>query len=181
MRAIHIDAFDPESIRQGIAEMKEVHHEWVIKKNRAEKVVAQRLAEILDEQLMNVELNDTLFDVETGEQIYYRPDDTSTRGMSWAGPVWAKGNTVYLHSDEIMFVEFGAGVHYNGEGFYNPLSEEIKVDTSIGSYGQGHGNQDYWFVFHNVISKGVPAQAPIAKAIRLIKPEIPTLVRQVFV
>ena len=173
---------DVESIKQGIADIKAVRHEWVIKKNRAEKVVAQRFAEILDEELMNVELRDTLFNVKTGEQVFYKPDGTSTRGLGWAGPVWAKGNTVYLYSDEIMFVEFGAGVHYN-QGFYNPLSEnfEGKVSTAIGSYGMGHGNQDYWFVFHDVISRGTPMQAPIYKATQLIKPEIPTMVRQVFV
>ena len=180
MKTIHIDLLNIDSVKQGIAELKEVRHEWVIKKNRAEKVVAQRFAEILDEQLMNVDLRDTLFNVKTGEQVFYKPDGTSTRGLGWAGPVWAKGNTVYLYSDEIMFVEFGAGVHYNA-GFYNPLSEEFKVDTKIGSYGKGHGNQDYWFVFHDTISRGTPMQSPIYKSLQLIKPEIPTLVRQVFV
>ena len=85
-----------------------------------------------------------------------------------------------IKGHDIAFIEFGAGIYHNGS-VNNPLSQAVQFDTSIGSYGKGHGNEPYWFIAHNLISRGTPAYMPINNAIEQIVPMIPTIVRQVFV
>ena len=50
-----------------------------------------------------------------------------------------------LAGKDVAFIEFGAGVHYNGTGGLNP--EASKFGFTIGSYGQGHGLEDKWVYY----------------------------------
>ena len=169
MKTIRIDATSRQSVRDAIAELQTVKKEWYEKAKRAENEVAAKLADLISENLSKIPYSDDLIDVKT---------HTETPLFPIMGAM-AVGNRVYIKGEEIAFVEFGAGIYHNA-GTNNPLSEKVQFDTAIGSYGKGQGNKNYWFVAHNLISRGTPAYMPIYNAIESLRPMIPTIVRQVF-
>lgn len=171
MKTIHIDVSDRQSVKNAIAELQSVKKEWQRKANLCCETVAAMLADMISENISAIPFSDDLVDLGTHQ---------ATPGFPMIA-AYAKGNSVFIQGEEVAFVEFGAGVYHNSAGRSNPLSEKVQFDTAIGSYGNGHGNQKYWFVAHNLISYGTPAYMPIYNAIEAIKPMIPTIVRQVFV
>ena len=171
MKTITIDISDRNSVDKAIAELKSVKSEWIRKANLCCETIAAMLADKIEENLSQVPFSDDLIDVGSHQ---------ATPGIPIYG-VEARGNTVFVEDKEIAFIEFGAGVYYNGDGVENPLSSQVSFSTAIGSFGNGNGNKPYWFVAHNLISRGTPAYAPIYKAIMEITPQVPTIVRQVFV
>lgn len=71
-----------------------------------------------------------------------------------------KGWRILAHGDEVCYVEFGAGVHFNGMESY--LGERPANIDGIGQRGQGLGMQDLWGFYgadHKVyLTHGTPAQ-----------------------
>lgn len=170
MKTIHIEAFDKSSVEKAIEEVKAIKKEWKQKTKQAESLIAEELANLINQNLMNVAIADDLINVKEHQEVHTAPGVEAR----------ARGNTVTVYGENAVFIEFGAGIYHNG-GVDNPLSKAVQFDTSIGSYGKGHGNEPYWFVAHNLISRGTPAYMPINNAIEQIVPMIPTIVRQVFV
>lgn len=170
MKTIHIEAFDKSSVDKAIEEVKAIKKEWKQKTKQAESLIAEELANLINQNLMNVAIADDLINVKEHQEVHTAPGVEAR----------ARGNTVTVYGENAVFIEFGAGIYHNG-GVDNPLSKAVQFDTSIGSYGKGHGNEPYWFVAHNLISRGTPAYMPINNAIEQIVPMIPTIVRQVFV
>ena len=52
------------------------------------------------------------------------------------------GWMVVADGAEVCFVEFGAGIYFNGEEAY--LGERPPGIVGIGEYGKGHGNKPIW-------------------------------------
>lgn len=173
MKTVHIDIGDANSVRDAIAELKEIRAEWLRKSNILCETVAAMLADMIANNLGEIPFSDDLKDIKTHEATPRLPMYAS----------YARGNTVIVEENggEIAFIEFGAGIYHNSSGRNNPLAEKVAFDTGIGSYGQGQGNKKYWFVAHNVISCGTPAYMPIYNAIEAIKPQIPTIAREIFI
>lgn len=46
--------------------------------------------------------------------------------------------------ESVWFLEYGAGVYYQGEGYPGEKPEGV---SPIGTYGKGHGSEDYWFFY----------------------------------
>lgn len=174
MKTIHIDLFDKDSVKNAIAEIEAVKAEWARKANLCAEMIAAMLADQIQANLDAIPYTDDVINVKT-----HQYERKSTNFF-----VTAQGNMVYVGGEEVVFVEFGAGYTHNSNGSENKLADEFAktgLKTDIGSYGKGQGLQPYWFFAHNLISKGTPMYMPIYRAIIAIKPEIPTLVRQVFV
>ena len=170
MKTITIDVLDRDSVQSAIAELEAVKQEWERKANLCCEAVAAALADKISENLSEIPYSDDVVDVST-----HQPKPT----FPILG-VEARGNSVYVGGEEIAFVEFGAGIYHNN-GRTNPLGASVQFDTTPGSYGNGNGLKPYWFFAHNLISFGTPAYMPIYNAIEAIKPEIPTIVRGIFV
>lgn len=171
MKTIQIDLFDKQSVKNAIKEIQEVKADWKRKANICSEMIAAMLADQIQANLDTIPFTDDLIDVKTHEE---QRKSTPMSAMAY-------GNKVIVRGEEVAFVEFGAGVYHNGAGGKNPLSNAVQFDTLPGGYGKGQGIYKYWFVAHNLISRGTPAYMPIEKAIETIRPQIPTLVRQVFV
>ena len=171
MKTITIDLFNKDSVNKAIAEIEAVKSEWERKAKVCSEMIAAMLADQIEANLDAIPYTDDMVDIKAHTPI----PKNSPFG------VYAYGNKVIVRGEEVAFVEFGAGVYHNGEGGKNPLSEAVQFDTLPGGYGKGQGIYKYWFVAHNLISRGTPAYMPIHNAIEAIKPLIPTAVRQVFV
>lgn len=99
----------------------------------------------------------------------YEPPQFSTQkphvmNGSENGAVFA---TLRLRGEDVAFVEFGAGIHYNDHPHSSPHPLGVELGFTIGSYGQGQGIHDYWFYRENgtvEISEGTPAAMPLYHA-----------------
>ena len=97
-----------------------------------------------------------------------------------------------LNGKDVMFVEFGAGIHYNGpvgETPHEPLGENtISVPTTIGSYpsryrdrhGHSLGRLDSWH-YMGKVTHGTKATMPMQNAIKAIKRGAKSSVKKVMV
>ena len=171
MKYITVDILDRDSVQNAVAELKAVKQEWERKAKQAEEAIAQELARLIEANLSAIPYSDDIKNIGSHQPV---------PGMPIYG-VEVKGSSVVVHDQEIAFIEFGAGIYHNGNGQQNPLASEVSFDTVIGSYGQGHGNEKYWFIGHNLISCGTPAYMPIWLALNDIKDRVPTIVRGIFV
>lgn len=83
---------------------------------------------------------------------------------------------------DLLFIEFGAGIHYNGAGSPHPLGKEMGY--TIGSYGKGQGKNDFWFYYKDsgeaVMSHGTQATMPMYKAAVEMRSQILNIAREVF-
>jgi len=90
--------------------------------------------------------------------------------------------TLRLRGEDVAFVEFGAGVHYNGTGSPHPLG--VELGYTIGSYGHGQGTQDHWWYEDEngvtVISYGTEATMPLYSADLKIRQQFVSIAKSVF-
>lgn len=118
----------------------------------------------------------------------------ATRGS--ASPILATDINITYHegSDNVTFVvstgedmvwlEFGAGVHYNGAvgSKPNPLAGNISEVSGIGQYGKGRGASDSWIFSKNGVryrTHGTPAVMPLFHAIQDVENDFIAIARGV--
>lgn len=84
----------------------------------------------------------------------------------------------------ILFIEFGAGIHYNGAAGSSPHPKGEEFGYTIGSYGQGKGKNDSWVYVSDsgewVRSYGTEATMPMYKASVEIIQNIRKIAKEVF-
>lgn len=93
--------------------------------------------------------------------------------------------TLVIAGRDVAFIEFGAGVHYNGSGGASPNPYGGKLGMTIGSYGKGQGMEDSWRYYDTEqgkfrISFGTEAAMPLAKADQEIRDQVASIAREVF-
>ena len=82
--------------------------------------------------------------------------------------------TLKLSGPNALFVEFGAGVYHNGPVGSSPHPLGTELGYTIGSYGQGHGKDEYWHYTkdgNEHISHGTKALMPMWRASQAIRQE----------
>ena len=92
-------------------------------------------------------------------------------------------STIRLVGDDVAFVEFGAGIHFNGHPNSSPNPYGVKLGYTIGSYGLGQGLNEYWFYKDGgewKVSEGTEATMPLFHASEAIKQEYLDVARKVF-
>ena len=92
--------------------------------------------------------------------------------------------TIILQGEDIAFIEFGAGVHYNG-AVGSGYGFGKKLGYTIGSYGKGQGANDSWVYFdeeqgHFRWSQGTKAAMPMYNASVDIREQLIGVARKVF-
>lgn len=103
--------------------------------------------------------------------------------------VWLddRGSNVFaklvLSGKDVAFIEFGAGVHYNGSGSPHPYGPPLGM--VIGSYGKGHGLDDSWRYYDEErgqfrLSYGTEAAMPMYNADREIRQKFLSIAKEVF-
>ena len=89
-----------------------------------------------------------------------------------------------VQSNSILWIEFGAGVHFNGHLGSSPHPKGNELGYTIGSYGKGQGKNDFWFYYADsgeaVMSHGTQATMPVYKAGLEIKRQILKIAKEVF-
>jgi len=94
----------------------------------------------------------------------------------------AKGYDVYAKGEAVAFIEFGAGVYYNGTEPY-PQERPAGI-VGIGQYGKGFGKRNMWGYINKagdlVLTRGTPSAMPMYHASQEMQKEIKTVARSVF-
>ena len=92
--------------------------------------------------------------------------------------------SVTAHGKEAVFVEFGAGVYYNGPAGQSPHPWGDKGPYYIGEYGEGKGKRRVWGFYDEngdlKLTYGTPASMPLYHATQEVKQRIPEIARDVF-
>ena len=101
----------------------------------------------------------------------------------------AIGYRIVAEGDTLMFIEFGAGVHYPDS---HPLANKFKAKH--GTYGKGLGKNDYWFYTgqpgnaggelayghkNSTITHGNPANMPMYNTAQELREKVLDVVREV--
>lgn len=91
---------------------------------------------------------------------------------------------INMSGQDVLFIEFGAGVHYNGAVGSSPHPKGEEFGYVIGSYGFGQGAKDYWYYVDESgaarKSYGTEASMPMYKASLAIMMEIQRIAKEVY-
>lgn len=92
------------------------------------------------------------------------------------------GYAITAAGGAVFFIEFGAGVYYNGtEPYPEPRPQGI---VGIGEYGEGKGSRKAWGFYDEsgelVITHGTPAAMPMLHASRTMMQELNRIAQEVF-
>lgn len=95
------------------------------------------------------------------------------------------GNTCFVtaNGEDAVWIEFGAGVYYNGNAGSSPNPWGEKLGYTIGSYGKGQGKRKVWGYYRDgelILTHGTPATMPMYNALKQACDNIWSIAREVF-
>lgn len=162
-------SLSPDSIQKAIRQVEE-YKESFLSKN---ELFVQRLAEI-GIPVINERMSAAQGDSDPAHSTYIKVN--SSGGISEA--------VLTVEGKDLLFIEFGAGRFFNGEPGTSPHPKGEEFGYTIGSYGKGHGADDYWFYRSDtgeiIISFGTEATMPVYSAGVEIRQRIREIAREVF-
>lgn len=172
-RHIEIDVFDPSSISAAIIALDD-YSRWI--ETRADEL-RERVAYFIAKDASAV------FNTAVAEDDLREGTITGKVEVS----VQPEGDNVTLviaDGEDAIFMEFGAGVYYNGAvgGSPNPLG--VNLGFTIGSYGFGLGKREVWGYtgedgeLH--LTHGTPASMPLYRALQSVRQDLVQIAKEVF-
>lgn len=111
--------------------------------------------------------------------------DGETTPASVSVDVSNAGNTCFVtaNGEDAVWIEFGAGVYYNGNAGSSPNPWGEKLGYTIGSYGKGQGKRKVWGYYRDgelILTHGTPATMPMYNALKQACDNIWSIAREVF-
>ena len=162
-------SLDPASIQKAIREVQEYKQQFIDKN----ALFVQRLAEIglpVIDQNMTAAAGDS--DPEHNTYITVNSFESYSQAV------------LTVEGRDILFIEFGSGIHYNGVAGSSPHPKGAEFGYTIGSYGKGLGKNDFWHYTadtgESVRSYGTEATLPVYKASVEIRQRIRQIAKEVF-
>lgn len=90
---------------------------------------------------------------------------------------------VIANGKDAVWVEFGAGVTYNGSVGSSKHPKGGELGFTIGSYGMGKGKRRKWGYYQDgelYLTRGTPTQMPLMRAVIEVSNDIASIAREVF-
>ncbi len=90
---------------------------------------------------------------------------------------------VIAKGEDAVWVEFGAGVYYNGSAGSSPHPKGSELGFIIGGYGYGMGKKKTWGFYEDgdlFLTRGAPAKMPMYNALKSACDEISIIAQEVF-
>lgn len=168
-RTIKINLFDSKSLQKAIDEINRYKNDLP----RKCELFVQRLAEvgipIIDQNISSAD-----GDSDKNHNTYIKINSFGSYSQA----------ELIVESRSILFLEFGAGVHYNGAAGGSPHPKGEEMGYTIGSYGKGQGKNDFWFYYADtgkaVMSHGTQATMPMYRAGLEMRRQILAIAKEVF-
>lgn len=171
-RTIPFDVFDPASIDAAVKEIRD-YAEWVKRKTDE---LRERVAYFIAEDARAV-FNTAVADDLIGEGAVTGNVDVVVNNQGNMTLVIANG-------EDAVFMEFGAGVYYNGSVGSSPNPLGADLGYTIGSYGKGYGAKEVWGFYGEDgklhLTHGAPASMPLYKAVQSVSQDIARIAKEVF-
>lgn len=172
-RTITIDVFDPASVNRAAQEIRQ-YAQWVQRKTDE---LRERVAYFIAKDASTV-FNTAVADDLIGDGFITGSVDVVVENTN---------NTTTLviaNGKDAVFMEFGAGVYYNGAVGSSPNPLGTDLGYTIGSYGKGNGRKEVWG-FKDAdgtvhLTHGVPASMPLYRAVQSVANDIERIAREVF-
>lgn len=171
MRTITFDVLDPASIDNAISEL-EAYTRWFTERC---EILRQRVAERIGWNARQGFLTARGNDIIVNEESFV-VDNTVTVTVTHNGTV----SVVLASGPEAVFIEFGAGVFYNGAPGDSPHPWGIENGYTIGSYGKHKGVRNAWNIAKGVVTRGTPADMPMYRGAEEAIRALDVIVRDVF-
>ena len=102
-------------------------------------------------------------------------------------------SVVFAEGEQAVFIEFGAGVYYNGSAGSSPHPWGTEHGYLIGEYGKGYGKKNVWALpeelwtemgkngkMRPALTRGTPAAMPMYRGMRDAIRVINSLAQEVF-
>lgn len=158
-------------IDRAIRELEQYKQDIIRKTDLLRERVAERLAELSRDGFAGAVVDDLLKGGQRTAQV-----DVSIDQRDNVTLVIARG-------EDAVWVEFGAGVHYNGSAGTSPHPKGSELGFTIGGYGKGMGKKDVWGFYEDGelrLTHGTPAIMPMYNAVKTVCDEIAEIARGVF-
>ena len=158
-------------IDRAIRELEQYKQDIIRKTDLLRARVAERLAELSRDGFAGAVVDDLLKGGQRTAQV-----DVSIEQRDNVTLVIARG-------EDAVWVEFGAGVHYNGSAGTSPHPKGSELGFTIGGYGKGMGKKDVWGFYEDGelrLTHGAPAIMPMYNAVKTVCDEIAEIAREVF-
>ena len=171
-RTITIDIFNPASIDAAVKEIRD-YADWVKRKTDE---LRERVAYFIAKDASAV-FNTAVADDLIGEGAVIGSVNVVVEDNGNMTLVIANG-------EDAVFMEFGAGVYYNGGVGSSPNPLGAALGYTIGSYGRGNGAKAVWGfkgedgALH--LTHGVPASMPLYRALQSVVNDIEQIAQEVF-
>lgn len=162
-KQVRISLNDASSVSSAIKELRE-YRRWISEKT---KELNEELAKL------GAKVAETGFAGKGDEG-----DDPATVSVQKKGKGWV----ITAHGKTAFFVEFGAGIYYNGA---EPYPEDRPAGVvKIGEYGKGRGKTNGWYFIgkdgNKVFTRGTKAEMPMYHAKKTIEQELTDVAVRVF-
>lgn len=158
-------------IDKAIRELEQYKQDIIRKTNLLRERVAEKLADLSRDGFAGAVVDDLLKGGQRTAQV-----DVSIDQRDNVTLVIARG-------EDAVWVEFGAGVHYNGSAGTSPHPKGSELGFTIGGYGKGMGKKDVWGFYEDGelrLTHGAPATMPMYNAVKMVCDEIAEIAREVF-
>ena len=177
-RHIEIDVFDPSSISAAIAKLDD-YSRWV--QTKADEL-RERLGDMIRDKaqpVFNASVADNVFRVVDGSFV-----DETEFGKVEVYVISSQDLTVvFADGEDAIFMEFGAGVYYNGAVGSSPNPWGANLGLTIGSYGP-NGAKETWGYYGEDgelhLTHGTPASMPLYRAVQSVRQDIVQIAKEVF-
>ena len=172
-RTITIDVFDPASIDRAVNEIRD-YSRWVQRKTDE---LRERIAYFIAKDASAV-FNTAVAEDDMREGVITGNVEVSVE------PQGDNTTVIIASGKDAVFMEFGAGVYYNGAVGSSPNPLGTALGFTIGSYGKGNGRKEVWAYdggdgqIH--LTHGTPASMPLYKAVQSVSRDIVKIAREVF-
>ena len=172
-KTITIDIFDPASIDAAVREIRE-YGQWVQRKTDE---LRERIAYFIAKDASAV-FNTAVAEDDMREGVITGNVEVSVE------PQGDNTTVIIASGKDAVFMEFGAGVYYNGAVGSSPNPLGTALGFTIGSYGKGNGRKEVWAYdggdgqIH--LTHGTPASMPLYKAVQSVSRDIVRIAREVF-
>lgn len=158
-------------IDRAMRELEQYKQDIIRKTDLLREKVAERLAELSRDGFAGAVVDDLLKGGQRTAQVDVSIDQ--------------RGNItlVIARGEDAVWVEFGAGVHYNGSAGTSPHPKGSELGFTIGGYGKGMGRKDVWGFYEDGklrLTHGAPATMPMYNAVKPVCDEIAEIAREVF-
>ena len=119
-------------IDRAMRELEQYKQDIIRKTDLLREKVAERLAELSRDGFAGAVVDDLLKGGQRTAQVDVSIDQRSNITL------------VIARGEDAVWVEFGAGVHYNGSAGTSPHPKGSELGFTIGGYGKGMGKKDVW-------------------------------------